>query len=84
MHSGRFVFAQVMEYLPMKTFRRCVLRYHSDPTINAMLGLFVPALVTPLELLGDGAGVKMMQTDDRARRAWPTGEGYCLLTSADF
>ena len=24
MHSGRFVFSQLMDHLPMKTFRRCV------------------------------------------------------------
>ena len=30
MHSGRFVFAQVMDHLPMKTFRRCVQRYQGN------------------------------------------------------
>jgi hypothetical protein len=29
MHSGKLVFAQLMEYLPLHTFRRCVQRYPS-------------------------------------------------------
>ena len=29
MHSGKLVFAQLMEYLPLHTFRRCVRRYPS-------------------------------------------------------
>ena len=29
MYSGKLVFAQLMEYLPLHTFRRCVLRYPS-------------------------------------------------------
>ena len=29
MHSGKIVFAQVMEHLPLKDFHRCVDRYHS-------------------------------------------------------
>ena len=27
MYSGRLVFSQVMDHLPMKTFHRCVQRY---------------------------------------------------------
>jgi hypothetical protein len=27
MHSGKLVFAQLMEHLPLHTFRRCVRRY---------------------------------------------------------
>ncbi len=29
MYSGKLVFAQVMEYLPLHTFRRCVQHYAS-------------------------------------------------------
>ena len=29
MHSGKLVFAQLMEYLPLHTFRLCVQRYPS-------------------------------------------------------
>ena len=35
MHSGRFVFSQVMEHLPMKTFRRCVQRYQGNRHIQS-------------------------------------------------
>ena len=27
MHTGKLVFAQLMEHLPLTTFRRCVARY---------------------------------------------------------
>jgi hypothetical protein len=30
MHSGQFVFAQLMEFLPRQEFNRCVRRYHGD------------------------------------------------------
>ena len=35
MYSGRLVFSQVMEHLPMKTFRRCVQRYHGNRHIQS-------------------------------------------------
>ena len=35
MHSGRFVFAQVMDHLPMKTFRRCVQRYQGNRHVQS-------------------------------------------------
>ena len=35
MHSGRFVFSQVMDHLPMKTFRRCVQRYQGNRHIQS-------------------------------------------------
>ena len=35
MHSGRFVYSQVMEHLPMKTFRRCVQRYQGNRHIQS-------------------------------------------------
>jgi len=35
MHTGKLVFAQLMEYLPLHTFRRCVSRYPSRyPTLT--------------------------------------------------
>ena len=38
MHSGQFVFSQVMDHLPMKTFRRCVQRYHGNRHIQSFTG----------------------------------------------
>ena len=35
MHSGRFVFSQLMDHLPAKTFRRCVRRYQGDRRIQS-------------------------------------------------
>ena len=35
MHSGRFVFSQVMDHLPMKTFRRCVQRYQGNRHVQS-------------------------------------------------
>jgi Domain of unknown function (DUF4372) len=35
MHRGKLVFAQLMEHLPLHTFRRCVARYPSRyPTLK--------------------------------------------------
>ena len=30
MYAGKFVFSQLMAYLPMHTFRRCAARYHDE------------------------------------------------------
>ena len=35
MHSGRFVFAQVMDHLPMKAFHRCVQRYQGNRHVQS-------------------------------------------------
>ena len=35
MYSGQFVFSQVMEHLPMKTFRRCVQRNQGDRRVQS-------------------------------------------------
>ena len=35
MHSGRFVFSQVMDHLPMKAFRRCVQRYQGNRHVQS-------------------------------------------------
>ena len=35
MHSGRFVFSQLMQHLPSKAFRRCVRRYRGDRHIQS-------------------------------------------------
>ena len=35
MYSGRLVFSQVMDHLPMKTFRRCVQRYQGNRHIQS-------------------------------------------------
>ena len=30
MHQGHYVFAQLMQHLPLTTFRRCVARYNGE------------------------------------------------------
>ena len=35
MHSGQFVFSQVVEHVPMKTFRRCVQRCQGNRHIQS-------------------------------------------------
>jgi hypothetical protein len=34
MHAGNLVFAQLTEYLPLTTFRRCVARYEGEHKIK--------------------------------------------------
>lgn len=34
MHTGTFVFTQVMEHLPMRVFDRLVRKYHGHQTIK--------------------------------------------------
>ena len=34
MHTGKLVFAQVMEHLPLTTFRRCVARYRGEHKVK--------------------------------------------------
>jgi hypothetical protein len=34
MHQGHYVFAQLMQHLPLTTFRRCVARYNSEYRIQ--------------------------------------------------
>ena len=34
MHEGRYVFAQLMQHLPLTTFRRCVARYRGEHGIK--------------------------------------------------
>ena len=34
MHEGRCVFAQLMQHLPLTTFRRCVVRYRGEHRIK--------------------------------------------------
>src|SRR5215831_12914380 len=34
MHEGRYVFAQIMQHLPLTTFRRCVARYRGEHRIK--------------------------------------------------
>jgi hypothetical protein len=35
MFTGKFVFAQVMDHLPLHTFRRCVARYHGQYKVQS-------------------------------------------------
>ena len=34
MHTGKLVFAQVMEHLPLTTFRRCVARHRGEHKVK--------------------------------------------------
>jgi hypothetical protein len=34
MNEGKFVFAQVMEHLPLSTFHRCVARYDGEHKVK--------------------------------------------------
>ena len=34
MHQGHYVFAQLMQHLPLTTFRRCVARYNGEYRIQ--------------------------------------------------
>src|SRR5215470_6494648 len=34
MHQGHYVFAQLMQYLPLTAFRRCVGRYHGERKVK--------------------------------------------------
>ena len=34
MNTGKLVFAQLMEYLPLTTFRRCVARYDGEHKVK--------------------------------------------------
>lgn len=34
MHSGQFIFSQIMGYFPMYTFRRCVARYQGNHKVK--------------------------------------------------
>ncbi len=35
MHIGKIIFSQVMEHLPMHTFRRCVQRYDGNHNVKS-------------------------------------------------
>ena len=35
MYTGQLIFSQVMDHLPMHTFRRCVKRYHGNHGIKS-------------------------------------------------
>ena len=49
MHSGRLVFSQLIEHLPAKVFRRCVLRYGGDRPVQSFTCLdlrgHIPAFI---------------------------------------
>ena len=36
MHAGKLVFAQLMEHLPLRTFRQCVARYASSSSTEPL------------------------------------------------
>ena len=50
MHSGKIVFAQIMEHLPLKDFHRCVDRYQ-----GAMIGISAQSGLDGLHFLSAGA-----------------------------
>ena len=35
MYTGRLIFSQLMDHLPMPTFRRCVERYQGDRWVKS-------------------------------------------------
>ena len=35
MYTGKVIFSQVLEFMPMHTFRRCVARYHGDRNVRS-------------------------------------------------
>jgi len=35
MHTGKLVFSQIMDFMPMHVFRRCVNRYHGDHRVRS-------------------------------------------------
>jgi hypothetical protein len=44
MHQGHYVFAQLMQHLPLTTFRRCVARYNGEYRIQQFSCLAVSLL----------------------------------------
>ena len=55
MYSGQFVFSQVMEHLPMKTFRRCVQRKQGDRRVQSFTwGICVTLLGIDTDLQEEG------------------------------
>jgi len=39
MYSGRLVFAQVMDFMPINDFHKCVDRYHGNYKVQILVGL---------------------------------------------
>jgi len=35
MYTGKLIFSQVLDFMPMHTFRRCVTRYHGDRNVRS-------------------------------------------------
>lgn len=35
MYTGKIIFSQVLDFMPMHTFRRCVARYHGDRNVRS-------------------------------------------------
>jgi hypothetical protein len=35
MHTGKHIFAQLIEFLPQKAFQRIVMKYHGDKCIKS-------------------------------------------------
>jgi Domain of unknown function (DUF4372)/Transposase DDE domain len=35
MYTGKLIFSQVLDFMPMHTFRRCVARYHGDRNVRS-------------------------------------------------
>jgi hypothetical protein len=35
MYEGKLIFAQVIDHLPMHTFRRCVARFNGDHSVKS-------------------------------------------------
>jgi Domain of unknown function (DUF4372) len=54
MHQGHYVFAQLMQHLPLTTFRRCVARYDGERRVKRFSCLdrkFARSLMAPVALV---------------------------------
>jgi hypothetical protein len=87
MNTGRTVFAQLMEFLPLPQFRRCVERYSGDYKVQHFSGLdqflcLAFAQLTYRESLRDieaclRAGFRRVEGEFEARNFPPARVWYC-------
>jgi len=45
MNQGKLVFAQLMQHLPLTTFRRCVTRYQGERKVKSQIWIAVSVYV---------------------------------------
>jgi hypothetical protein len=44
MNQGKLVFAQLMQHLPLTTFRRCVARYHGEFKVQSLFAILIKSI----------------------------------------